>query len=452
MSDMRRDVLPSLSSRKGLRPKSPAEALEPGRAPNRPRGMRRRREPRALSGLVKVVSGVLTIVLVFMAFAGGVTLLLRHLFDQPGPLEAARVITIPKGEGRIEIAERLEQEGAIASRWVFLASHLTQSWFGPKSLELKAGEYEVKKGASMREVLDMLVEGKSAVLYKLTIPEGLTSQQIVERVNGEAVLSGQVTAIPAEGSLFPDTYRFSKGMDRQELVELMKAKQQQFLDGVWDKRQQGLPIESKDKALILASLIERETGRPDERGRVAAVFVNRLKKAMRLQSDPTIVYGIVGGAGPLGRAITRADIDKKTPYNTYQNDGLPPGPICNPGRSAIESALNPAKTNDLYFVADGNGGHVFSATLKDHNAAVATWRKLEKDMKAKQEAQTKQDPKQGGTATGAETAAANADTIPNPPAEAPAGDTEAAPATPLTAPPAEAKASSLPLPVRKPKQ
>jgi UPF0755 protein len=460
MGNIRRDVQPSLSPRDGLRPRSPAEALEPGRAPSRPRGVRdRRRQSRVVSGAVKVVSGIMTVVLVLMVTAGGLTLLLYHLHERPGPLEVSRVITIPKGEGRIEIAERLEREGVIQSRWVFVASHLVQSWFGPrKGMDLKAGDYEIKKNASMAEVLDILAEGK-AVLYKLTIPEGLTSQQIVERINVETSLTGGVKAIPPEGSLLPDTYRFSKGMDRQELVERMKVEQQRFFDGAWEQRQQGLPVATKAQALILASIVEKETGRPDERDRVAAVFVNRLKKGMRLQSDPTIIYGIAGAQGTLGRPLTRADIDQKTPYNTYQIDNLPPGPICNPGRPAIEATLNPAKTSDLYFVADGSGGHTFSDTLKEHNAAVATWRKVEKEMKAKQELQAKQDPA-AGAANAPETPAPpagekGAEAIPNPPAEdgaSPADPGPTAPATPAAAAaPTGVQASTMPLPLRKPK-
>jgi UPF0755 protein len=441
MRDIRRDVQPSLSSRAGMRPRSPAEALEPGRAPGRPRGARDRRQSKAVSGFVKVASGVLTLSLAAMVVLGGGAALLYHLYESPGPLEVSRVIAIPKGEGRIEIAERLEREGVIGSRWVFVASHLAQNWFGGKTVELKAGEYEIKKSASMREVLEILAEGKS-VLYKLSIPEGLTSQQIVERVKAEPSLTGDVASVPPEGSLLPDTYRFSKGMDRQELIERMKVEQQRAIEAAWEKRQPGLPLQSKDHALILASIVERETGRPDERDRVAAVFINRLKKGMRLQSDPTIIYGVAGGQGVLARPITRADIDQKTPYNTYQIDGLPPGPICNPGRSAIEATLNPAKSNDLYFVADGSGGHTFSDTLKEHNAAVATWRKTEKEIKAKQE-QTKQTSEPGG------------DAIPNPPAQADsAAPTEAgasAPATPVAATTA-GQPSTIPLPVRKPKR
>ncbi len=234
-------------------------------------------------------------------------------------------------------------------------------------------------------MLETLAQGK-AVLYRLTIPEGLTSQQVVARLRADENLSGDVTDVPPEGSLLPDTYRFSRGMARSDILERMQADQRRFVAAIWDKRQPGLPIQSIEQALILASIVEKETGRADERERVAAVFVNRLRRKMRLQSDPTIVYGIAGGQGTLGRPITRADIDTRTPYNTYQIDGLPPTPIANPGRATIQATLNPAKTQDLYFVADGNGGHTFTTTLKEHNEAVQVWRKVERDIRARQAA------------------------------------------------------------------
>jgi len=262
-----------------------------------------------------------------------------------------------------------------------------------------------------------------------------------------------IMEVPAEGTLLPDTYRFSKGMARQEIVDRMKSEQQRLLASLWESRVADLPIDSPEKAVILASIVEKETGRADERHRVAGVFVNRLRKPMRLQSDPTIIYGIVGGQGSLGRPITRDDIEQKTAYNTYRINGLPPGPICNPGRPAIEATLNPAKTTDLYFVADGSGGHKFSATLDEHNDAVANWRKVEREQRAKDEAEDKPDakpdtkaeakPESGKTTVLNQTAAA----VPNPPAEAGAGEE-----APAKAVPAGVTASNLPLPVRKPKR
>lgn len=380
------------------RPRSPSEALEPTRAPARPR--RRRRPPsRRLSGLTRLLSGILTVSLAAMVIAGVGLIWIYHEFERAGPLTVSRTFGVPRGEGPIEIATRLEREGIISNRWAFVASHTLKKLASRGRAEhLKAGEYEFKKGASMSEVLAVLVEGKS-ILLKITLPEGLTSAQIVERLKADENLSGEITQIPPEGSLLPDTYRFSKGMDRQELVERMQAEQKRYLAGIWEKRQPDLPISTPEEALTLASIVEKETGRADERERVAAVFVNRLRKGMRLQSDPTIIYGLVGGQGSLGRPITRSDIDSKTAYNTYQIKGLPPGPICNPGRSAIAATLDPAATADLYFVADGSGGHRFSENLKDHNAAVANWRKVEQERrdKAADAAPTKE-----GEAAGAE--------------------------------------------------
>lgn len=385
MSEQRAEPRQPRQALAGVRPRSPAEALEPTRAPQRPRGAKIRRDRPRLNRAVKWLSGLLTLLLIGVIGAGGVAAYLFHQMDAAGPLDVTRAVAIPKGEGRIEIAARLEREGIINDRYAFVVGHIYQSWGNKKNFELKAGEYEIKRQASLRQVMETLVEGKS-VQFKLTIPEGLTSQQIIERLRANPELTGEIASVPKEGALMPDTYRFAKGMSRREIVDWMMAEQRKLLAEAWKTRQQGLPFQTMEQALVMASIVEKETGREDERDRVAAVFVNRLRKSMRLQSDPTIIYGIVGGQGSLGRPITRSDIDTKTAYNTYQIDGLPPGPICNPGRNAIKATLNPAKTNDLYFVADGTGGHTFSQNLKDHNAAVANWRKIEKEAKARQEA------------------------------------------------------------------
>lgn len=434
------------------RPRSPAEALEPTRAPVRPKGPRHREPSRIMTKIARVVSGFLTVVLVVMGAIGTLALLLNHQFESPGPLDVTRTFPVPKGEGRVQTAARLEKEGFISSRWAFVAGHIIQGYASSKkNVELKAGEYEIKKGATMRQVLETLTEGKS-VLAKLTIPEGLTSQQIVERIMAEPNLSGEIAQIPAEGSLMPDTYRFSKGMSRQDLIERMQSEQQKFLTGLWDRRAKDLPIATIEQAIVLASIVEKETGKADERERVAAVFVNRLRKGMRLQSDPTIVYGIAGGQGALGRPITRSDIDTKTAYNTYTIDGLPPGPISNPGRPAIEATLNPAKTTDLFFVADGTGGHTFSDTLKEHNAAVQNWRKVEKDIRARQEqqAQTRAVSRPAPTSPST-TGAVDAQALPIPGAETSPPDVAASALAATTAPIA-ASATGVPLPIRKPKK
>ncbi len=352
--------------------------LEPTRAPRPPH--MEPPPPRRGGGFVRFVSGLLTVLLVIMVGIGALGLLLYHQFETPGPLEVSRVVVIPKGEGRIQIASRLERDGVISNRWTFIASYLMQNLLADEPEELKAGEYEIKKQASMADVLAVLTQGKS-ILSKLTIPEGLTSQQIVERIREEPDLIGEITEIPSEGTLLPDTYRFSKGMSRQELLDRMQAEMRRFLVGAWQRRQTDLPLNSPEEAIVFASIVEKETGRADERDRVASVFVNRLRNGMRLQSDPTVIYGIVGGEGRLGRPLTRADLNKETQHNTYKVKGLPPTPICNPGRAAIQATLNPAKTKDLYFVADGTGGHAFSETLRDHNSAVSNWRKIERRMR-----------------------------------------------------------------------
>ena len=244
---------------------------------------------------------------------------------------------------------------------------------------LKAGEYEIKPHASMREIMNLLKSGKS-VMYSLTIPEGLTVEQAFARVAAEDALTGNMpTQLPAEGSLATDTLRFTRGATRQQMVDKLLADQKELVDEIWKRRSPDLPLANADEFVTLASIVEKETGRSDERSRVAAVFLNRLNKGMRLQSDPTIIYGLFGGKGKPGdRPIYQSDIDKQTPYNTYQINGLPPTPIANPGRASLEAVANPSKTKDLYFVADGNGGHVFAETLDDHNQNVARYRALVK--------------------------------------------------------------------------
>ncbi len=361
-----------------LRPRSPAEALEPSRAPEPPVRKKRRKPNPFLS----FMNGIMTFLVVGLLGIGGAIYVIKLQFDQPGPLGHSTVVVIPKGEGVNAIAERLEREGIISDRRIFVASAL---YFRAQD-KLKAGEYEVRKKASMRDVLDQLVRGK-AILHKVTVPEGLTSQQVVERLNKAPFLEGEVTEIPPEGSLMPDTYKYSRGMTRAEVLERMQAEQRKFVKNLWGGRASDLPFKTPAEAITLASIVEKETGRADERSRVAGVFVNRLRKGMRLQSDPTIIYGLAGGKGTLERPILKADIQKATPYNTYVIDGLPPGPIANPGRAAIEAVLNPAETEDLYFVADGTGGHAFAPTLAAHNQNVARWRQIEREMRERQAAE-----------------------------------------------------------------
>ena len=301
-------------------------------------------------------------------------------------LTSSKQIVIPKGEGAHEIAARLEREGVVSDRRLFVAGYLsskTSNWAeGDRPLQLKAGEYLIPPAASIRQVIDIIAEGRT-VTYKVTIPEGLTSEQIVERLKADNSLAGEIAQIPAEGSLLPETFIVQRGASRQSIVDKMQVESRKLSEKMWDQRKKDLPLKTWEEAVILASIVEKETGRNDERERVAAVFINRLKQKMRLQSDPTIVYGISGGKAVWNRPILRSEIAQKTSHNTYQIDGLPPSPICNPGRAAIEAVLNPADTKDLFFVADGSGGHIFSETLKDHNTNVQKWRAVEKELKAK---------------------------------------------------------------------
>jgi UPF0755 protein len=229
----------------------------------------------------------------------------------------------------------------------------------------------------MQQVLEDLVSGRS-VLHAITIPEGLTNEQVLSRLREDESLVGDIANVPGEGWLAPDTYKFTRGATRQQIVDQMERAQRRLVEAAWERRAPDLPVSTLEEFVTLASIVEKETGKADERPRVAAVFINRLEQGMRLQSDPTIVYGIFGGAGkPSDRPILRSDIDKPTPYNTYQVDGLPPGPIANPGRAALEAVANPSRTDELYFVADGTGGHVFAKTLDEHNRNVARWRRIE---------------------------------------------------------------------------
>jgi UPF0755 protein len=242
---------------------------------------------------------------------------------------------------------------------------------------LKHGEYEFTKHASLSDVVETIISGK-VVQHAVTIPEGLTSEQIVARLLQNDALTGQIKEIPHEGTLLPETYKFTRGMSRAQIIERMRESHQRVLSDIWQHREPDLPLKTPDQLITLASIVEKETGKAEERSRVAAVFINRLNKKMRLQSDPTIIYGLTGGKGSLGHPLTKSEMEQPSPYNTYQIDGLPPGPIANPGRASLEAAANPARTKDLYFVADGTGGHVFSENYEQHQKNVARLRVLER--------------------------------------------------------------------------
>ena len=342
-------------------------APPPAKPPRKPRRM-------GLSSL----SGLLTFVLLgALATVGGLVWLMKEA-RSPGPLTEDKVVMITREDDAAGIADQLERAGVIDSAmWFNLLTVLD----GNRGA-LKRGEYAFKAGMSMNDIEDELIAHR-VIRYKITIPEGLTSEQVVDRLREDTVLTGDVREPPREGSLMPDTYYFERGDTRVSILSRMAKIQAKTVEEIWKARSPDLPIKSPWEMVTLASIVEKETGKTEERPRVAGVFINRLDKHMRLGSDPTIVYGLVQGKGTLGRSITKADLNQSTPYNTYIIDGLPPGPICNPGKAALEAVAKPARTKDLYFVADGTGGHAFAETLDQHQKNVARWRQIEKDVKDK---------------------------------------------------------------------
>lgn len=360
----------SAATPKPIVPKSATEALRPEAGTPPPKRSRQSRN----QFVVFLNFLVSTIFLVTLA-AGAGFYFGKRAFDGPGPSETATTVLIKPNTGAQEIADQLERRGLISDARIF---QLGLRAYGNEG-KLKAGEYEIKAQASMRDIMELLKSGRS-VLYSFTIPEGSTVDQVFQRIAENEVLTGDMpSTMPLEGSLVADTQRFTRGTTRQQIIDKMMADQKKLVQEIWERRADGLPLASIDEFVTLASIVEKETGRGDERSRVASVFVNRLSKGMRLQSDPTIIYGLFGGKGkPSDRPIFKSDIDKPTPYNTYVIKGLPPTPIANPGRAALEAVANPSKTDDLYFVADGSGGHVFAATLEEHNQNVARWRAVEK--------------------------------------------------------------------------
>ncbi len=449
--------------------RSPAEALEPIRAPDLPPDWDES-EPNQ-HPFLRILDGFVTFAFLLACLGVALFYWVKVQFDQPGPLATSTVFAIPKGEGVTAIAERLEQEGIIADRRVFMTSILYFMYLKGQG-SLKAGEYEFRKNASMRDVLDTLVQGKS-IEHKISVAEGLTSYQVVQKLMAQSELHGEITEIPPEGSLLPDTYKFGSNDTRQDIIDRMRDAQAKFLAKIWPTRDPDVMVATPEEAVILASIVEKETGRADERPHIASVFENRLKKKMRLQSDPTIIYGLAGGKGALDHPIQQDEVDRDTPYNTYKINGLPPTPIANPGRAAIEAVLRPTKSNDLYFVADGTGGHVFAATLEDHNKNVAQWRKVEREIREKEAeaaaAKAAQDASAGGNAgaTAPGQAAAPAPNQTAPQGKTAPGAVAAAPATTeilvdpgavgTNAQPSATKQSpnggdAVPLPVRNPKR
>jgi len=300
-----------------------------------------------------------------------------HAALKPGPLAEPKIILIPRGSGVSVIADTLAREGVISHPWLFKVAARVSG----KHAALKAGEYDLAARVPMVAVLERLHEG-TVYDRSITIAEGLTAHQIIALLNGVEELEGTLETVPGEGTLLPDTYSFLLGDTKDSVLTRMKTAMDSALQAAWDGRDQDLPFTTKEEALTLASIIEKETGVAGERARIAGVFVNRLKIGMPLQTDPTVIYALTQGKveeeglGPLGRRLLTRDMDIDSPYNTYKYPGLPPGPIASPGRDALAAAVHPEQHDFLYFVADGTGGHVFSKTLAEHNANAAKWQKM----------------------------------------------------------------------------
>jgi UPF0755 protein len=331
---------------------------------------------------IKLVCGF---ILFFLVLFGGSWAFVDRWLNGPGPLEQAKTVVVPRGAGRDRMAEIFVKEGVVAKPLAFKIAYLIDST--PRSI--KAGEYEVPPHVSVTGLLEILQSGKT-VQRRLTVPEGLSTAEIVELVRNAEALDGEISIPVSEGELLPETYFYSRGDTRNQVLERMREAMTKAVDEAWRGRANNLPLASKRDLVVLASMVEKETGQAAERARVAAVFVNRIRARMPMESDPTVIYGIAGGR-PLGRELSRADLQRPTPYNTYARPGLPAGPIANPGRAALMAAARPQQTQgrrEYYFVADGSGGHAFASTLVDHNRNVARWRELQRQ---------RQDRERGGT-------------------------------------------------------
>src|SRR5947208_5284190 len=360
-----------MSERPPISPRSPRAALEPEQVPPPPRRSERARNP-----FVVVGNAIITILIILMIGAATVHYYGRQMLETPGPLQEDKIVNIPSRAGKRDIADALLREGVInVNPWVFIGGVFALK----ASSDLKPGEYSFQKNASLRDVIATIVEGK-VVQHAVTVPEGLTSEQIVARLSDNDICTGSVRELPREGTLLPETYKFPRGTTRDQVIQRMQQTQKRVLAEIWERRSQDIPIKSPEQLVTLASIVEKETGKSDERSRVAAVFINRLRQKIKLQSDPTIIYGLVGGKGTLGRPIKRSELTQPSPYNTYVIEGLPPGPIANPGRASLEAAANPARTRDLFFVADGTGGHAFTETYDQHQKNVAKLRTMEKQL------------------------------------------------------------------------
>ncbi len=374
-----------------------------------------------------LASNALTILIVGLFLMGGVVLWGQSQYKSEGPLETAICLQVKPGSNMTRVSRDLEDQGAISSGLIFrLAAD-----YADKSQQLKAGSFLVREGTSMEQIVDDITRsgastcgteieyrigvtrmqtrvrelnpatldfdevasfvigeedapevyaekrGEADTRYRISLAEGVTSWQIVESLKAMDLLTGEVAELPAEGMLAPDSYEVRPGEDRNAILAEMQEKQQLRINAAWEGRQDGLPLNSPEEMLILASIIEKETGQPEERGQVASVFVNRLNQGMRLQTDPTVIYGVTKGQGTLGRGLRQSELRRATPWNTYVIEGLPPTPIANPGLASLEAAVAPDNTDFIFFVADGTGGHAFAETLQEHNRNVAKWREIE---------------------------------------------------------------------------
>ena len=403
---------------RGIVLKSPAAAIHPEAVPVPPEATRVERPERPF---INFLSGFLSILVIVLFCLAAIIVFAQRQISGPGPLEADK-IAIVRGS-TADVVDQLEREGIIDKGFL-----LTLYWqLTGKGSQIKGGEYVFRKEASLEQITETLVEGKS-ILHQVTLPEGRTSDDIVEILRNDPNLAGDIKVVPKEGTLLPETYKFARGMSRNQMLDLMAQDQSKLIRDIWAKRTPGLPLSSPQDLVTLASIVEKETGKADERPRVAAVFINRLRAKMPLQSDPTVIYGLIGGKGSLGRGILKTELQQPTPYNTYIIPGLPAGPITNPGRAALEAVANPSQTRELYFVADGTGGHVFAETLEQHQRNVAKWRLIE-----------------GEKATDPAPSAAS----PKPLVEADPTDPAAALKTPQSGPTAPAKPKSAKPPAKK---
>lgn len=320
-----------------------------------------------MRALARIFAGLTAVAVI----AAGAFYFVMLEFQEPGTLAEETIVQVPRGTGLNAIADRLAEADVIDNRWIFIAG----VYANRQERALQAGEYAFPANVSPEEAMGLMATGQT-VTYSVTVPEGRTSAEIVAILQEEDRLAGEIESVPPEGALLPETYHYVRGDSRESILGRMEAAMDEALATAWEAREEGLPYETPEEALTMASIIEKETGVAGERPMVASVFVNRLRRGMPLQSDPTVIYALTEGAAPLGRELLRTDWAFESPYNTYHVTGLPPGPIANPGIQSIQAALNPADTDYLYFVADGTGGHAFAETLAEHNRNVAQWRRV----------------------------------------------------------------------------